>query len=86
MFAQRVPLGPNPLLWRLILVVARRMFETLSFLPPLDDNAIAKQVEYIIKSGWTPCLEFSEAEFAYIGAVHTNHIHGTNYCNYYDNR
>lgn len=63
-----------------------KMFETLSFLPPLDDDAIAKQVEYIIRSGWTPCLEFSEAEFAYVSSTHTNHIHGTNYCNYFDNR
>ncbi len=64
----------------------RRMFETLSFLPPLDDEAIAKQVEYIIKNNWTPCLEFSEPEFAYVKAVNTNHIRGTAFCNYMDNR
>jgi hypothetical protein len=64
----------------------RRMFETLSFLPPLDDDAIAKQVEYIIKNNWTPCLEFSEPEFAYVKAVNTNHIRGTAFCNYMDNR
>lgn len=72
---------------RLIFAVTlRRMFETLSFLPPLDDDAIAKQVEYIIKNGWTPCLEFSEPEFAYVTATHTNHIRGTAFCNYMDNR
>ena len=64
----------------------RRMFETLSFLPPLDDEAIAKQVEYIIKNNWTPCLEFSEPEFAYVKAANTNHIRGTAFCNYMDNR
>ncbi|DBA99862.1 TPA: Ribulose bisphosphate carboxylase small subunit, chloroplastic 4 [Trebouxia sp. C0004] len=63
-----------------------KMFETLSFLPPLDDDAIAKQVEYIIKNNWTPCLEFSEPEFAYVKAVNTNHIRGTAFCNYMDNR
>ena len=62
------------------------MFETLSFLPPLDDDQIARQVEYIIKSGWTPCLEFSEPEGAYVKAVNTNYIRGTNYANYMDNR
>ena len=62
------------------------MFETLSFLPPLDDDAIAKQIEYIIKNNWTPCLEFSEPEFAYAKATNTNHIRGTAFCNYYDNR
>ncbi|KAL0037817.1 hypothetical protein WJX79_000384 [Trebouxia sp. C0005] len=39
-----------------------KMFETLSFLPPLDDEAIAKQ------------------------AANTNHIRGTAFCNYMDNR
>ena len=36
------------------------MFETFSFLPPLTDAEITKQVEYITRNGWTPCLEFAE--------------------------
>ena len=63
-----------------------RFFETFSFLPPLDDDAIAKQVEYIIRNGWTPCLEFAESSDAYVKAVNTNHIRGTNFANYIDNR
>ena len=66
--------------------LACRMFETLSFLPPLSADDIAKQVDYIIKNNWTPCLEFSEPEFAYVQAVHTNHIRGTQFANYQDNR
>ena len=55
-------------------------------MPPLDDDAIAKQVEYIIDNGWTPCLEFAEPEGAYVKSVNTNHIRGTVYANYLDNR
>ena len=43
-----------------------RMFETFSFLPPLTNNQIAKQVEYIVANGWTPCLEFAAENDAYV--------------------
>ncbi|XP_024404224.1 ribulose bisphosphate carboxylase small subunit, chloroplastic [Physcomitrium patens] len=33
-------------------------FETFSYLPPLSDDAIAKQVEYMIQQKLIPCLEF----------------------------
>lgn len=45
------------------------MFETFSYLPPLSDDQIARQVDYIVNNGWTPCLEFSEAEFAYVSSA-----------------
>lgn len=45
-----------------------RMFETFSYLPPLSDDQIARQVDYIVNNGWTPCLEFSEPELAYVGS------------------
>ncbi len=32
----------------------------------LADTAGAEQVDYITRNGWTPCLEFSEAENAYV--------------------
>ncbi|XP_077221422.1 ribulose bisphosphate carboxylase small subunit, chloroplastic 5-like [Tasmannia lanceolata] len=38
-------------------------FETLSYLPPLSQAQLAKQVDYLIKSGWVPCLEFDEVGF-----------------------
>merc|ERR1711997_40283 len=36
----------------------------LSFLPPLSDDEIAKQIDYILGKGWNPCVEFSEPEVA----------------------
>jgi len=33
-------------------------FETLSYLPALSDDAIAKQVDYMIQQKLIPCLEF----------------------------
>jgi hypothetical protein len=42
------------------------MFETFSFLPPLSDREIARQVDYIVANGWTPCLEFADIDHAYV--------------------
>jgi hypothetical protein len=50
------------------------MFETFSYLPPLSDDQIARQVDYIVNNGWTPCLEFSEAELAYISSASTGRM------------
>ena len=33
-----------------------RMFETFSYLPPLSDREISKQVDYIVNNGWSECL------------------------------
>eukprot|EP00850_Spirogloea_muscicola_P002131 SM000008S22220 [mRNA] locus=s8:554257:555242:+ [translate_table: standard] len=35
-------------------------FETLSYLPPLSDEAIAKEIDYLLLKGWIPCIEFDE--------------------------
>ena len=64
----------------------RRFFETFSFLPPLDDAAIAKQVDYIIRQGWIPALEFANAELAYVKNDSTIRFGGSAPCGYYDNR
>nr|1UZH_C Chain C, RIBULOSE BISPHOSPHATE CARBOXYLASE SMALL CHAIN 2, RIBULOSE BISPHOSPHATE CARBOXYLASE SMALL CHAIN [Chlamydomonas reinhardtii]1UZH_F Chain F, RIBULOSE BISPHOSPHATE CARBOXYLASE SMALL CHAIN 2, RIBULOSE BISPHOSPHATE CARBOXYLASE SMALL CHAIN [Chlamydomonas reinhardtii]1UZH_I Chain I, RIBULOSE BISPHOSPHATE CARBOXYLASE SMALL CHAIN 2, RIBULOSE BISPHOSPHATE CARBOXYLASE SMALL CHAIN [Chlamydomonas reinhardtii]1UZH_J Chain J, RIBULOSE BISPHOSPHATE CARBOXYLASE SMALL CHAIN 2, RIBULOSE BISPHOSPHATE CAR len=40
--------------------VNNKMFETFSYLPPLTDEQIAAQVDYIVANGWIPCLEFAE--------------------------
>jgi ribulose-bisphosphate carboxylase small chain len=37
-------------------------FETLSYLPPLSDEQIAKQVEFMIRQNLIPCLEFDKVE------------------------
>lgn len=47
---------------------ACRFFETFSYLPPLSDAEIAKQVDYIVNNGFIACLEFAEAELAYVGS------------------
>jgi len=62
-----------------------KMFETFSYLPPLTDDQIARQVDYIVNNGWTPCLEFSEPELAYTSNANVVRLAGTSAC-YYDNR
>lgn len=37
-----------------------RRYETLSYLPPLTDAQIAKQVQYILNQGYIPAIEFNE--------------------------
>jgi ribulose-bisphosphate carboxylase small chain len=37
-----------------------RRFETFSYLPPLSDDQIARQVQYILDQGYIPGVEFSE--------------------------
>eukprot|EP00198_Chlamydomonas_reinhardtii_P013071 XP_001702408.1 ribulose-1,5-bisphosphate carboxylase/oxygenase small subunit 2 [Chlamydomonas reinhardtii] len=46
--------------------VNNKMFETFSYLPPLSDEQIAAQVDYIVANGWIPCLEFAESDKAYV--------------------
>ncbi|HAA27973.1 MAG TPA: ribulose bisphosphate carboxylase small subunit [Cyanobacteria bacterium UBA8553] len=38
-----------------------RRFETLSYLPPLSDAQISRQVQYILDQGYIPAVEFSES-------------------------
>jgi len=65
--------------------VNNKFFETLSFLPPLTDDQIARQVDYIINNGWVPCLEFSEASHAYVDEIF-NVRFGNASSGYQDNR
>lgn len=37
-----------------------RRYETLSYLPPLTDAQIEKQINYILKMGFIPAIEFNE--------------------------
>lgn len=39
-----------------------KMFETFSYLPPLTDDQLSKNVDYIVNNGWVPCLEFAAPE------------------------
>jgi ribulose-bisphosphate carboxylase small chain len=38
-----------------------RRYETLSYLPPLSDSQISRQVQYILDQGFIPAVEFSES-------------------------
>lgn len=37
-----------------------RRYETFSYLPPLSDAQIAKQIQYMIDQGYIPAVEFNE--------------------------
>lgn len=36
-------------------------FETLSYLPPLSDEEITKQIDYLLKNSWIPAIEFDKS-------------------------
>ncbi|MCJ2541574.1 ribulose bisphosphate carboxylase small subunit [Thermostichus vulcanus] len=38
-----------------------RRYETLSYLPPLTDLQITKQLQYILDQGYIPAVEFNES-------------------------
>lgn len=42
---------------------ATRKFETFSYLPPMNDADIRKQVEYLVSKGWNPAIEHTEPEY-----------------------
>ena len=37
-----------------------RRYETLSYLPPLSDTQITKQIQYVLDQGYFPAIEFNE--------------------------
>ena len=41
-----------------------RKFETLSYLPPLTEEQVRAEVEYIVAKGWNPAIEHTEPENA----------------------
>merc|ERR1739845_170843 len=55
-----------------------KKYETLSYLPQLSNDDIRKQLDFMIRNSWTPCLEFSDD-----GDVYLNTRMGPGY---YDNR
>jgi len=62
-----------------------KFFETFSYLPALTNDQITKQVDYIVRNGWTPCLEFAEAGKAYVADESTVRLSGVS-ATYQDNR
>lgn len=55
-----------------------KKFETMSYLPPLSADSIAKEIDYMIGKGWIPCLEFDEV--GHVSRVNSKMP------NYYDGR
>ncbi len=41
-----------------------RKMGTFSYLPPMTDEQIRKQIQYIVDQGWNPAIEHTEPEFA----------------------
>ncbi|KAH9653903.1 Ribulose bisphosphate carboxylase small chain [Citrus sinensis] len=58
--------------------INNKKFEALSYLPSLSDDSIAKEIDYMLKKGWIPCLEFDE-----VGYVHREN---SRMPGYYDGR
>nr|GEW11257.1 ribulose bisphosphate carboxylase small chain, chloroplastic-like [Tanacetum cinerariifolium] len=48
-----------------------KKFETLSYLPPLSEASLAKEVDYLLRNKWVPCLEF-ELEHGFVYREHGN--------------
>ncbi|KAG6601287.1 Ribulose bisphosphate carboxylase small chain, chloroplastic [Cucurbita argyrosperma subsp. argyrosperma] len=43
-----------------------KKFETLSYLPDLTSEQLLKEIAYLLRSGWVPCIEFElEKGFVY---------------------
>ncbi|KAE9605689.1 hypothetical protein Lal_00025070 [Lupinus albus] len=51
--------------------VGLKKYETLSYLPPLSTESLAKEVDYLIRNGWVPCLEF-ELEHGFVYREHNS--------------
>jgi ribulose-bisphosphate carboxylase small chain len=65
--------------------INNKFFETFSYLPPLTDDEIAKQVDYIVNNGFVPTLEFAQPEEAYAQNINNKNF-GNGEPNYADNR
>jgi ribulose-bisphosphate carboxylase small chain len=63
-----------------------KFFETFSFLPPLTNQQVAKQVDYIVNNGFIPSLEFANAEQAYVASDSCIRLGTGATPNYADNR
>uniref|UniRef100_UPI001C95C8E3 ribulose bisphosphate carboxylase small subunit n=1 Tax=Klebsiella pneumoniae TaxID=573 RepID=UPI001C95C8E3 len=45
--------------------IGKKKFETLSYLPPLSNESLLKEIQYLLNKGWVPCLEF-ELEHGFV--------------------
>ncbi|KAI3446638.1 hypothetical protein Pfo_031670 [Paulownia fortunei] len=67
--------------------INNKKFETLSYLPPLSQESISKEIDYMIKKGWIPYKSyFSSLIFHFFGKVGYVHRENGRMPNYYDGR
>ncbi|KAF8022526.1 hypothetical protein BT93_F0137 [Corymbia citriodora subsp. variegata] len=59
--------------------IGKKKFETLSYLPPLSREQLLREIEYLLRMNWIPCLEFELEK----GFVYREHHHSPGY---YDGR
>ncbi|KAM7268827.1 hypothetical protein ACFE04_010993 [Oxalis oulophora] len=67
--------------------INNKKFETLSYLPPLSEDSIAKEIDYMMKNEWVPCLEFSDMNL-FMGKISVGYVfrENSNMPGYYDGR
>ncbi|KAG8384084.1 hypothetical protein BUALT_Bualt04G0081200 [Buddleja alternifolia] len=46
-----------------------KKYETLSYLPPLTEEQLLKEIDYLLRSKWIPCIEF-ELEHGFVYREH----------------
>ncbi|HAP2066367.1 TPA: hypothetical protein ISB60_004811, partial [Escherichia coli] len=56
-----------------------KKFETLSYLPDMSNEQLGKEVDYLLRKGWIPCIEFD---------IHSGFVYRENHRSpgYYDGR
>merc|ERR1711907_457066 len=65
--------------------INNKFFETFSYLPPMSDQDIEKQIMYMVQNGYTPCLEFAEPDCAFT-PDHGAFMDARSSAGYYENR
>eukprot|EP00798_Chlamydomonas_sp_ICE-L_P020562 gene20562-27354_t len=76
------PTASSMMVWQ---PMNNKQFETFSYLPPLTDMEISRQVDYLVNNGYIPCLEFADEKQAYVSSESCIRF-GSQAANYYDNR
>ncbi|KAB2612488.1 ribulose bisphosphate carboxylase small chain [Pyrus ussuriensis x Pyrus communis] len=54
------------------IIFGLKKFETLN-LPPLSPESLAKEVDYLLRNNWVPCLEF-ELELPILGCTDSSQV------------
>ncbi|CAG9465118.1 unnamed protein product [Pedinophyceae sp. YPF-701] len=63
-----------------------QFFETMSYLPPLTDQEVARQIDYLTNSGFVPCIEFASEDQGIVSNENCIRFAGGASVTYQDNR